>query len=121
MEMIQGKEVFKNKTQSSPFPARSRGSSGAMSSLLLESAPAPQPRAAGPSSATLEVEIGGRPTKLMLSAYSNRILAIVTQRENLGTLIHAFREDAVDAAGPGCYGTRVLLGRRDEETLEVRV
>lgn len=55
----------------------------------------------------------------MLSAYSNRILAIVTQRENLGTLIHAFREDAVDAAGPGCYGTRVLLGRRDEETLEV--
>lgn len=76
--------------------------------------------ASGPPSATLDVDICGVPTKLMASAYSNRVFVVVTQRDNLGTLIQAFREDPVDSAGPGCYGTRVLLGRRDDEALEVR-
>jgi proteasome assembly chaperone 3 len=92
-----------------------------MSSLLMEASHAPIAREpSGPPSATLNVDICGVPTKLLASAYSNRIFVVVTQQDNLGTLIQAFREDPIDSAGPGCYGTRILLGRRDDEALEVR-
>jgi len=91
-----------------------------MSSLLMEAVhPGQGKEPTGPPSRSLEVDIGGVPTKLMASGYSNRIFVVVTQRDNFGTLIQATRDDAVEASGPGCYTTRVLLGRRDDEALEV--
>ena len=74
----------------------------------------------GPLSKSAEVCIGGVSTRLIATAYANRIFVVVSQRENLGTLISATRESATGlASGPGCYSTRVLLGRRDDEALEV--
>ena len=91
-----------------------------MSSLLEDSfIAAPTPGgAAGPAHAAHDVEICGVPTKIALTAYSNRVFVVVTQTDNLGTLIAAERDLAIDPTCT-CYSTRVLLGRRDDETLEV--
>ena len=91
-----------------------------MSSLLEDSfIAAPTPGgAAGPAHAAHDVEICGVPTKIALTAYSNHVFVVVTQTDNLGTLIAAERDLAIDPTCT-CYSTRVLLGRRDDETLEV--
>ena len=62
-----------------------------MSSLLEDSfIAAPTPGgAAGPAHAAHDVEICGVPTKIALTAYSNRVFVVVTQTDNLGTLIAA--------------------------------
>lgn len=83
--------------------------------------------------------ICGVPTRFVLSAYSNRTLVLVTQTSGMGTLvrrrppwsraralltcplraqIHAQADNSINASS-GTYTTRVLLGRRDDEVLEV--
>eukprot|EP00320_Phaeocystis_rex_P001124 CAMPEP_0119070826 /NCGR_PEP_ID=MMETSP1178-20130426/43270_1 /TAXON_ID=33656 /ORGANISM="unid sp, Strain CCMP2000" /LENGTH=114 /DNA_ID=CAMNT_0007052701 /DNA_START=96 /DNA_END=440 /DNA_ORIENTATION=+ len=45
-------------------------------------------------------------------------MVAVTQADNMGTLIHAECDNPLDASS-GSYTTRVHLGRRDDEILEV--
>ncbi|EOD04982.1 hypothetical protein EMIHUDRAFT_220440 [Emiliania huxleyi CCMP1516] len=52
----------------------------------------------GPLSKSAEVCIGGVSTRLIATAYANRIFVVVSQRENLGTLISATRESATGLA-----------------------
>ena len=91
-----------------------------MSSLLEDSfVAAPTPGgAAGPAHAAHDVEICGVPTKIALWSSAEAREVWVTQTDNLGTLIAAERDLAIDPTCT-CYSTRVLLGRRDDETLEV--
>ena len=70
------------------------------------------------NSKSLEAVVCGVPTQFVLTAYSNRIFVIVTQTQSMGTLIHAEADNPIEAAS-GSFSTRVLLGRRDDEVLEV--
>merc|ERR1712196_347953 len=65
-----------------------------------------------------EAEVCGVPTRFVMTAYSNRIMVVITQTNNMGTLVHAERDSPLDA-NSNSYTTRVLLGRRDDEVLEV--
>mmetsp|Transcript_5 Transcript_5/g.9 ORF Transcript_5/g.9 Transcript_5/m.9 type:complete len:122 (-) Transcript_5:75-440(-) len=63
-------------------------------------------------------EVCGVPTTFVLTAFSNRIMVVITQTPNFGTLIHAEADRPLDPSA-GSFSTRVLFGRRDDETLEV--
>jgi proteasome assembly chaperone 3 len=86
-------------------------------------------------------DVCGVPTKFVLTAYSNRIFVLVSQTDSMGTLVSPHRSSHhapmppyslhscglqinAEADRPldptsGSYTTRVLFGRRDDETLEV--
>ena len=59
----------------------------------------------------------GVPTRFVLTLYANRIFVIITQTQNLGTLIMAEADDPMNVAGTS-YSTRVVVGRRDDDVLE---
>merc|ERR1711908_159255 len=63
-------------------------------------------------------DVCGTSTKFVLTRYSNRVFAVVTQADNFGTLIHCDRDNPMDHENT-TYTVRVLLGRRDNETNEV--
>jgi len=46
-------------------------------------------------------------------------MVVVSQTGTFGTLIHASRDNPVESCSASSYTTRILLGRRDDETLEV--
>jgi proteasome assembly chaperone 3 len=85
--------------------------------LVCASAPLPRHTMALRESA-FEAVVCGVPTRFVLTAYSNRIFVVVTQTHNMGTLIHAEADNPI-AAGTTAFSTRVLLGRRDDDVLEV--
>ena len=95
-----------------------------------------------PPTRAFEAEIGGVRTQFVLTAYTNRIMVVVTQSQNMGTLVHAptvvvlaalvsqpcsalasrrqimaCADDPLNPTGTS-YSTRVLVGRRDDEALE---
>ena len=71
-----------------------------------------------PPTVTHAATICGVPTRIVLTAYSNRIMVVVTQNENMGTLLLAQNDNPMSASG-ACYSVRVLLGKRDDEDIEV--
>ena len=71
-----------------------------------------------PRTATHETTVCGVLTRFVLTAYSNRIFVVVSQTQNMGTLIHASADNPIDAA-TGSFTTRVLIGKRDDDHLEV--
>lgn len=71
-----------------------------------------------PRTATHEAVVCGVPTRFVLTAYTNRVLVVVSQSPNMGTLIHASADNQLDAAN-GSFSTRVLIGKRDDDHLEV--
>ena len=113
-----GSGASKNRTESPPTKQPPTTRIETQVTSLGSSAPTTPGGAAGPAHAAHDVEICGVPTKVALTAYSNRVFVVVTQTDNLGTLIAAERDLAIDPTCT-CYSTRVLLGRRDDETLEV--
>ena len=93
-----------------------------------------------PRTVTHEEVVCGVPTKFALTLYSNRVFVVLTQTENLGTMVRALlpssrrrcthnslsrcsqiqaHADSPLDAGRTSYSTRVLFGRRDDEALEV--
>lgn len=70
------------------------------------------------NSKSLEATVCGVPTKFVLTAYTNRIFVVVTQTAGMGTMIVAQKDQPMNTAS-AAYSTRVLLGRRDDEVLEV--
>ena len=70
-----------------------------------------------PPTSVHEAEVCGVLTRFVLTAYSNRVMVVVTQTQNMGTLLLAQRDNPMSAASP-CYSVRVLLGRRDDEDAE---
>ena len=75
-------------------------------------------QADGPLTRTHEAVVCGVPTRFVLTAYTNRIMVVVTQTKNMGTLLLA-RNDNPQNPSATCYSVRVLLGRRDDEAVEV--
>ena len=71
-----------------------------------------------PPTRFVETSVCGVPTRLVLTAYSNRIMVVITQTKNMGTLLLAQNDNPTNPSG-ACYTIRVLLGKRDEEDLEV--
>mmetsp|Transcript_57483 Transcript_57483/g.132008 ORF Transcript_57483/g.132008 Transcript_57483/m.132008 type:complete len:130 (-) Transcript_57483:401-790(-) len=65
-----------------------------------------------------QATVCGVETNMLVTAYSNRFFVHISQNENFGTLIHSWRDNPVEGACSS-FSTRVLLGRRDDETLEV--
>ncbi|BBM97260.1 proteasome assembly chaperone 3 [Marchantia polymorpha subsp. ruderalis] len=63
----------------------------------------------------LSASIKGLPTELVLSAYEDSILVIVTQIGKMGTLLHARKEQAY--GGAATFNVHVLMGKRDEPLL----
>ena len=47
-----------------------------------------------PRTAAHESVVCGVPTRFVMSAYSNRIMVVVTQADNMGTLVHRKRHGA---------------------------
>lgn len=74
-------------------------------------------QSAGPTTRTHEALVCGVPTRFVLTAYSNRIFVVVTQSDNFGTLIAAQNESPMTPS-TCTYSTKILLGRRDDESLE---
>lgn len=70
-----------------------------------------------PRSSTHEVVVCGIPTRFVLTAYTNRIMVVVTQTQNMGTLILASADNPLDPTSRA-FTTRVLVGKRDDEALE---
>ena len=107
----------------------------------------PPAGASVPPSRSFEATLCGVRTHFVLTAYANRIFVVVTQTQNLGTLVRAEPHSAekivqalmwltfarvralrvaqilasadnpLNATGTS-YSTRVLIGRRDDEMLE---
>lgn len=101
--------------------------------------------AAVPRTKSFEATIGGVRTHFVLTAYTNRIFVIVTQTQNMGTLVRglanglqshgiifiltkrvavcaaaqimACADDPLNPNGTS-FSTRVIVGRRDDEALE---
>ena len=63
-------------------------------------------------------EINGVPTTLHIQAFSDRYLVCVSQVNKLGTIVAAKAEKTREG-GPLAYDVRTLLGKRDDELLEV--
>lgn len=64
-----------------------------------------------------EATVCGVPTRFVLTAYSNRIMVVVTQTKNMGTLLLAQNDNPTNPSN-ACYSVRVLLGKRDDEDVE---
>ena len=71
----------------------------------------------GPRTATHEAVCCGVPTRFVLTVYTNRIMVVVTQTSNMGTLLMASADDPLNPTS-NAFSVRVLLGRRDDEMLE---
>merc|ERR1712083_548104 len=67
---------------------------------------------------SIQATVCGVETNMLVTAYSNRFFVHISQNENFGTLIHSWRDNPIEGASSS-FSTRVLLGRRDDETLEV--
>ena len=61
--------------------------------------------------------MAGVPTRFVVTLYANRVFVIITQTQNMGTLIMAQADDPLNVHGTS-YSTRVIVGRRDDEVLE---
>ena len=95
-----------------------------------------------PRTRSFEATINGVRTHFVLTAYTNRVFVVVTQTQNMGTLVRtpahgpgacncifipcfgvslpqimACADDPLNPSGTS-YSTRVLVGRRDDEVLE---
>lgn len=57
-------------------------------------------------------------TTIMSSEYDDNFFILITQCENFGTLISAWADDRLDRIGKS-YETCVLMGKRDDELLDV--
>eukprot|EP00123_Amoebidium_parasiticum_P001688 comp12843_c0_seq1/m.8008 comp12843_c0_seq1/g.8008 ORF comp12843_c0_seq1/g.8008 comp12843_c0_seq1/m.8008 type:complete len:126 (-) comp12843_c0_seq1:291-668(-) len=62
--------------------------------------------------------IGGIHTELLLCAYSDRLLVLVTQLLKVGTLLAASAQAGLDGRAP-TYSVSTLLGRRDDPVYPV--
>lgn len=65
----------------------------------------------------LTATIGGTETQLLLSAYADRVLVVVTQVGSLGTILHAQKEEVL--GGGTTYRVETLVGRRDDPLPEL--
>ena len=70
-----------------------------------------------PRTSTHEALCCGVPTRFVLTAYTNRIMVVVTQTQNMGTLLMASADDPLNPTN-GAFSVRVLLGRREDDDLE---
>ena len=64
----------------------------------------------------LSADVDGVRTDFVVSAFSDRILVIATQRGTLGTMVSA-RRDAGEDDDCASYSVDVLLGRRDADVI----
>lgn len=73
----------------------------------------------GIPTASLEISVQGQPAHLLISAYANRLMIIVTGAtlSSLGTILQAEKEGVLGSGTT--YRVETLLGRRDDETLEL--
>ena len=65
-------------------------------------------------------DISGQPTEFLFSAYSDRLLLIITQVGTLGTIVRAEREEVLGVGGSsGTYRLDTLVGSRDDPALDL--
>ena len=67
-------------------------------------------------SESFAVDIAGRATEFMLTAFLDRIMIVATQLGTLGSVLHAEKETV---GGGSTYRVETLLGRRDEPLAEL--
>ena len=72
---------------------------------------------APPPTRAWEATLCGVRTHFVVTLYTNRLFVVVTQAQNMGTLIAASADDPLNLTSTS-YSTRVLLGKRDDEVLE---
>lgn len=87
----------------------------AIATLNAESSPEDSARL--PPTRAHDAIICGVPTHFVLTRYSNRIMVVASQTDNMGTIITAHADNFVDAVHSS-YSTRVLIGKRDDPHLE---
>lgn len=64
-------------------------------------------------------DISGQPTEFLFSAYSDRLLLIITQVGTLGTIVRAEREEVLGGGSSGTYRLDTLVGCRDDPALDL--
>ena len=66
-----------------------------------------------------EAEVRGVKTHISVAHHANRIFLIISQDGNIGTLVHAQKDNPVEHGQTGTFSAKVLLGRRDADIVEV--
>lgn len=68
-------------------------------------------------SETFTAEVGGRSADFLLTAYTDRLMVVVTQTGTLGTMLHAERASVM--GGACTYSVETLLGPREQPLAEL--